>query len=292
VPSRRSRDEGEELRREPALRGARGVPAPANEVGAEPALGGEAGAAKPDDLATHSVHDEPSTPGAGGTIVRSWSCEHCGYNLRGLGTGHPCPECGLISVHHPPIAGAEGFGSWLAERMSRPRPWWVVPLLILGAVPLAVLAPLVGMNATGGGAGAFLGAPFEEIMKIALIATVVHTRPYLIRHRGEIMVAAVLTAFIYATIENAWTLFILLPSPTPLELGWRLSVCTAVHVFASAVAAAPLATRWQTMVDEGRRPLEIDELGGRRGSRVVAAIAIHGLYDLGAFLAGYPELMA
>ncbi len=63
-----------------------------------------AGVDPDEERAQHSVFDEPATlPNRPSVLIdRDWSCRNCGYNLRGLMTGHRCPECGNVELYEPP----------------------------------------------------------------------------------------------------------------------------------------------------------------------------------------------
>lgn len=100
-----------------------------------------------------------ATGPAGELIVDDRHCSACGYNLRGLFTGAPCPECGQAIT--------------LSRRLNNVTPLWEMPtwyrwsllggvhLLEIGAL-LAIAAPFalgdraIAMALAGGAAGAWL----------------------------------------------------------------------------------------------------------------------------------------
>ncbi|MBB6430692.1 PrsW family glutamic-type intramembrane protease [Algisphaera agarilytica] len=229
--------------------------------------------------AHHDVFDEPvMRVRPGELITRDWSCDQCGYNLRGTKVGEPCPECGHKLLLAPTTdTQGTGYSAWLVDRMaltSAAKSWGVVLGIMALGGPWAVLGAFI---ATFGGVLAIVvvGPAVEEVMKIGLIALIIEVRPYLFRSRGQIYAAAVGSGLMFAVIENLIYLNIYFPNPGADLIAWRWVVCTALHVGCSAVAAIGAVAVWQTVVGERRRP--------RRGPVelrwLVLAILIHGAYN-------------
>jgi hypothetical protein len=139
-----------------------------------------------------------------------------------------------------------------------------------GPVSLSGLAMVVALAPT-----------MEETLKIALAAYVVELRPYLFRRAGQIVAAAVGSAFVFAAIENFIYLNIYVPHPSQGLFIWRWTICVALHVGCSAVAATGLIEIWKQAVSELRPPRLTQGL-----SRLMLAIGIHGTYNALAALYG------
>ncbi len=240
-----------------------------------------------------SVYDEPDVlPDRPAEIInQTWSCDRCGYNLRGLQTGHPCPECGHRSVYRPAPAGAATYASWLADRLqtTSPRWGWVVAAALAVAGGLwAILAALVGTSAVGF-AGLFglwrtvvIGPAVEEVMKIGAVAVIVEVRPYLFRRVEQLQAATIGAALLFAAIENVLYLGFILPSPDVSYSIWRWTVCVGLHIGCTMVATRGLVDVWQKSITELRPP----RLAG--GMRALAlAIIIHGSYNAMVILYEY-----
>ena len=270
--------------REPHLQPQAKEPDP-SEAKADATLGREA--AGPDAISGsgQSVYDEPDIfPGRRPEVVwQDWSCSRCGYNLRGLPTGHPCPECGHRELYRPPPPGAQSYQSWLQERLARTSPsvgWYVALAAVLLGGPLAVIAALIksaqgGLVATSSFFVAVVFAPaVEETMKIAAAAFVVEVRPYLFRRVGQIQFATVGTACVFAVIENFIYLNVYVPNPSAELVIWRWTVCVALHVACTLVASRGLTDVWKRTVTEFRPPKVARGLG-----MLAMAIVIHGGYN-------------
>lgn len=234
--------------------------------------------------ASHDVLDEPAHRTTSGTpITRDLSCPGCQFNLRGLAVGMDCPECGQPILLSPTPDAAErggiagsGYASWLTHQLAATpawKSWTVIAGIVLLGGPWAVLGALLS---TWGGIMAIIvvGPAVEEVMKIGLIALLIETRPYLLRSRTQIFVAAAGSALMFAVIENLIYLNLYIPNPTPGITAWRWSACTALHVGCTSVAAVGALKVWRQVMAERRKPDAPIDLRW-----LVAAIVIHGTYN-------------
>lgn len=128
-----------------------------------------------------------------------------------------------------------------------PRPPTIVVYLIaaLGGVAGTIAAMWEeGTRATW--LMAVLVAPaIEEICKPIAIVLLLDKRPHWLRRRSEVFVLALLSAAVFATLENVLYVFAYAPDAGPDFMLWRFTVCTALHLTASGVFGLGLAKMWQ-----------------------------------------------
>ncbi len=233
----------------------------------------------PEVLSRHSVFDEPDIfPGrTPETIEQDWSCGNCGYNLRGLPTGHRCPECGHIELYRPPPPGEASFGDWFRKKqaaVSVGASWWAVVLASLLGGPWAVLGTVFVAGFPNLLFVTVIGPATEEVMKLAAIAVLVEVRPWLIKREAQIRIAAAGSALAFAVIENLLYLNWYIAAPSFGIILWRWVVCSGLHVVCTWIAAGGLVVAWRNANTEARAI--------RRGQAVkglVLAIILHGSYN-------------
>ncbi len=241
-----------------------------------------------DDLASHSVFDEPDIlpcrPPE--TIDRDWSCAECGYNLRGLVTGRRCPECGHVNIYRPPPPGVPSFSDLYRrkqEAVSSRRSWaYVLTVAVIGAfvaTPAAMIAAVwIGLPFVG---TVIVFVPVvQEAAKILPILLFVEIKPFLIKRGNQIWFAAMFTALLYAAGFNTMTTgFQMITKTPPLELLlWRWIGGTLLHVACTAVACSGVVAAWRRADDEARRP----RLGNVTRS-VLLAMMFHAAFNAMVF---------
>jgi len=240
-----------------------------------------------------SVFDEPDVfPGRANDIIdQDWSCSRCGYNLRGLPTHHPCPECGHKELYRPAPPDAASYQGWLrtrAKQTSLLRGWVGAVLAAILGGPWAIGAALTWGHPviTGAGGGMIVlatvfGPTMEEMMKLAAGACLVEVKPYLFRKKEQLQVATIGAALLFAVIENIIYLNVYIPNPSVELVIYRWTVCVAMHTGCTFVAAHGLVSVWERAVTE-LRPPQLSQ-----GFRwLVIAIVLHGCYNAATLVVG------
>ena len=121
----------------------------------------------------------------------------------------------------------------------------------------------------------------EEMSKAILPLMVLEKRPWFFGSYSSIVLVGLLSGAVFASVENALYFFVYIP-PEKLTQGiilWRLIVCTAMHVGCAALACSGLARAWRR-AREKRAEFEMV----LAMPRIVAAVAVHGVYNLCALL--------
>ncbi|MBX3373356.1 MAG: hypothetical protein KF817_05930 [Phycisphaeraceae bacterium] len=269
MADRHERDQG--IGREPHLRpdgaSARdGEATRRTEAHAEARLAREA-ARRPDH--DHSVFDEPggifgadSPAGRRGPIEQDWTCEHCGYNLRGHEVLAACPECGRVSWTQPGPHARGRYAQRMREDRARPRPSWYLPSAFAAGAALAIVfgVACAVVSRLPGGLSIVVLPVVAEVAKVAVVLLTIEKRPALLRRESELRAIVLTTALLVALVEGvsgAAILGMTIPAGGPIDL-WRVVlpfvVAAVVQVGCALWPLPALVRAWRDAVDEGRRP--------------------------------------
>ena len=239
-----------------------------------------------EERAKHSVFDEPTTrPNRTSVLIeRDWSCRNCGYNLRGLMTGHRCPECGKVELYEPPREGELTYMDWLAEHRALPslgKTWLVAMLIPLAGIPLAVACALFTVEYAGLAYFAAFGPAASEVLKVAIVAMLIERHSTLIRSPRQILCMTIGTALLFSVVQNVIDLSIYFKSPSLELVLYRWVICVLLHVACTAIATQGLIAVWRRTRHE-RRQFSITGAF----PAVALAIGVHAVYNLCVFIRG------
>lgn len=171
---------------------------------------------------------------------------------------------------------------WYNDQVALRTPMlpWLVTLGIAAGAGLLAIPGALFFTPNSFFAAVFAGPLTEEILKIALAIWVVEKRPWLFSSSAQILFCGVCAGLGFSFVENLIYLFVYIPNPSVEIALWRWTVCVALHVGCSTIAAAGVARIWNQFQIEQRMPQLID------GSRLItAAIVIHGTYNFLAMFA-------
>lgn len=246
-----------------------------------------AGADPDEERAEHSVFDEPTTlPNRPPMMIeRDWTCRNCGYNLRGLMTGHQCPECGSVERYEPPREGELTYWQWLAEHKAgvSPRKSWLIAALVPAfGVPFGLVCALVTVEYAGVINFVVVGPVIAEVLKVAVGSTLIERRGFQIRRAGQVYLMMLGSAIVFAAAQNAVYLMLLFRN-SPIELvAYRWFACLPLHVLCTLIATRGLVSVWERTVRE-RRAISVT----RAYPSLVAAIVLHAVYNACVYLGGH-----
>ncbi|MBT3295035.1 MAG: PrsW family intramembrane metalloprotease [Verrucomicrobia bacterium] len=237
-----------------------------------------------------SVFDEPQFRGGGYTPDPS-------DPATGAGTPHadaPLPV-GQGAWDEPALSPAlagerpahvQTYAQWLAAgraRLSATTTWGITLALALGSGAWAIVGAILS-QVQGNSAGGLLlmilfGPAAEEMLKISAALITIEKWPYAFRSPVQIVVCCLAAALGFAAIENLIYLHVYIPDPSPGMIAWRWTICVMIHVAGSCIASVGLIKIWRHTMAHGSAPRV--SLGS---PFFMAAIALHGTYNLGAIL--------
>jgi hypothetical protein len=134
-------------------------------------------------------------------IVDDVACARCGYNLRGLSSNQPCPECGL-ATHRTMSAGGQ---------MTDAAPRWVATI--------------------AAGATLLFAAYSSPLLALGLIKTGIY-------QRYDFAGPVVLCVILLVHANGAWLITAAEPGPPAPRRPWRRAATVALRLFATVPVAA------------------------------------------------------
>ena len=178
------------------------------------------------------------------------------------------------------------LGLWLSEKRAQCT-FFGNSLVTLAAAVIA--GPFAAMGALMAGRQTvfrilylILFAPVvEELLKQSGMIYLLEKKPYRIFSAGQFVVAAIISAGVFASIENLLYIHFYTTGQTFENFSdfcfFRWTVCTTLHVVCSVIASMGLVRVWKKQLADGRAA---DLAFGFR--YFVAAMVIHGAYNLTA----------
>lgn len=176
------------------------------------------------------------------------------------------------------------FGTWLETKRRRCTLAGNLGATLLAALaggPFAILgAFMVGQEGLLAGLYIVLFGPvIEELLKQSGMVYLLEHKPYRIFAGWQFVAAAVLSAAVFATVENLLYIHVYVSGAEGVDLvsfaRFRWVVCTALHVCCSAIASLGLIRVWTHQTRTGQ-PAEL----GHAFPLFVVAIGVHGCYNL------------
>ena len=115
----------------------------------------------------------------------------------------------------------------------------------------------------------------EEMLKVAGVLYLTEVRPWLVPSAVSLVVIAIFSGLVFASIENVFYLEVIIADPTPEIVRWRWTFGPIVHGTGSLVAGIGVARTWHSLDAHNRRPdFKV------AAPWIVAAAILHGSYNL------------
>ena len=134
----------------------------------------------------------------------------------------------------------------------------------------------------------FLTQVMEEMLKIGAALMVLERRPFFFRRPSQFFVATLGSALLFATIENLLYIYFYFPEGSAEFIYWRWTVCTGLHVGATAIATLGLVRIWKAAQPVDDPPRDFTRPSIAHGAAFfTAAIVLHGVHNTVALFAGF-----
>jgi RsiW-degrading membrane proteinase PrsW (M82 family) len=178
------------------------------------------------------------------------------------------------------------LGVWLSQKRNQCT-FWGNSMVTLAAALIA--GPFAVMGAFMAGRQTWfqilyliIFAPvIEELLKQSGMIYLLEKKPYRIFSTWQFIVAAVISAGVFAAIENLLYIYFYSNGRTFHSFSdfccFRWAVCTSLHMMCSVIASLGLVRVWKKQLADGRAA---DLSFGFH--YFIAAMAVHGIYNLSA----------
>ena len=141
------------------------------------------------------------------------------------------------------------FESW-----PRAAPKWGVYLLgALGGIAGAGAAIWQNTAHFAGLLTIFVAPVVEELCKPIGLIIMLDKRPHWLGSAREVVVVALISALVFATLENLLYIFVNAPGRGAAFAIFRFTVPTSMHLIATGIFAAGMAKTWRRMMAGGKR---------------------------------------
>jgi len=176
------------------------------------------------------------------------------------------------------------LGEWIEKKRAECSVAGNLSVAFLAAIlggPFAILGAF--MAGTRGWYGLLYVVVFapvvEEFLKQSGMIYLLERKPYRVFAAWQFVFSALVSALIFATIENLLYLHVYVRPATIVYsrafVQFRWTVCTAVHLGCSAIASLGMIQVWKKQLADGKAA----DLSAAFGYFAVA-IVVHGLYNL------------